>query len=111
MSLLSLWPIDSSGEDKVAAIHSTFLLAIAIKHATAPSITPKVINDYSNTMFAYIESIRKIRPEIDLHPIHHNALHLDSFLHLFGPMHGWWMFPVERLIGTLQRLNINYKPG
>jgi hypothetical protein len=26
-------------------------------------------------------------------------------------MHGWWMFPFERIIGALQKTNMNYKIG
>ncbi|KAG2048976.1 hypothetical protein BDR06DRAFT_975564 [Suillus hirtellus] len=29
----------------------------------------------------------------------------------YGPMHGWWMFPFERVIGGLQKTNMNYKIG
>ncbi|KAG2148241.1 uncharacterized protein EDB93DRAFT_1085087 [Suillus bovinus] len=29
----------------------------------------------------------------------------------YGPMHGWWMFPFERIIGALQKTNTNYKIG
>jgi hypothetical protein len=30
---------------------------------------------------------------------------------LFGPMHGWWMFVFERVIGMLQKTNTNDKLG
>ncbi|KAJ7166892.1 hypothetical protein C8R46DRAFT_899467, partial [Mycena filopes] len=42
---------------------------------------------------------------------HHFAMHLPAFLLLFGPVHGWWTFPLERLTGKLQRVPTNYKPG
>jgi hypothetical protein len=29
----------------------------------------------------------------------------------YGPVHGWWMFPFERVIGALQKTNTNYKIG
>ncbi|KAJ3575942.1 hypothetical protein NP233_g765 [Leucocoprinus birnbaumii] len=113
VSLLKMWPgVGVPGvDDRLAIVHSTFLLSVAIKFATSPTITQQTIQHYSTTMLAYIKSIRKIRPAVDLRPIHHNALHLSEFLERFGPMRGWWMFPIERLIGSLQKLNINYKPG
>jgi hypothetical protein len=114
VSLLRLWA-GESGEaangDRLAVIRSTILLSIAIRYATSHAISPMHINEYFRFMHSYIASIRDLRPSVDLHPIHHNALHLDRFLRLFGPIHGWWMFPIERLIGMLQKLNINYKPG
>ncbi|KAJ7153149.1 hypothetical protein C8R43DRAFT_950548 [Mycena crocata] len=42
---------------------------------------------------------------------HHLALHIPEFLMLFGPVHGWWTFPFERMNGKLQRISTNYKPG
>jgi hypothetical protein len=29
----------------------------------------------------------------------------------FGPIHGWWMFPFERVIGLLQQFNTNSEMG
>ncbi|KAJ3558103.1 hypothetical protein NP233_g11574 [Leucocoprinus birnbaumii] len=110
ISLMKIWPI-SNAHDKLHLVCSTFLLSVAIKYATSSSVTPQAIELYSETMLAYLELIRQIRPQIDLHPIHHNTLHLSDFLRQFGPMRGWWMFPIERLIGTLQKLNTNYKSG
>ncbi|EDR03826.1 uncharacterized protein LACBIDRAFT_306513 [Laccaria bicolor S238N-H82] len=59
----------------------------------------------------YLRSLRELCPNMDLHPVHHNTLHLPDFLLRFGPIHGWWMFPFERLIGILQKVNNNYKIG
>ncbi|KIJ09587.1 hypothetical protein PAXINDRAFT_87272, partial [Paxillus involutus ATCC 200175] len=42
---------------------------------------------------------------------HHASLHMNEFLLRYGPMHGWWMFPFERIIGTLQKTNTNHKIG
>ena len=39
------------------------------------------------------------------------ALHLDEFLLLFGPIHSWWTFPFERMIGALQRMPHNFILG
>ncbi|KAG1758760.1 hypothetical protein EDD22DRAFT_849772 [Suillus occidentalis] len=42
-------------------------------------------------------------------PNHHACLHLHEFLLRYRPMHGWWMFPFERIIGVLQKTNMNHK--
>jgi hypothetical protein len=41
----------------------------------------------------------------------HAAFHIYDFLLLFGPALNWWCFPTERLIGKLQKLNTNGRPG
>jgi hypothetical protein len=62
-------------------------------------------------MRAYLKSLRDLFPEMKLRPNHHNALYLGELLLRFGPVHGWWMFPFERLIGLLQKINSNKKMG
>jgi hypothetical protein len=39
------------------------------------------------------------------------ALHLAEYLRLYGPVHSWWTFPFERLIGMLQRIPNNFQNG
>jgi hypothetical protein len=39
------------------------------------------------------------------------ALHVGQFLKRFGPVCGWWTFPFERLIGSMQRMNHNSRVG
>jgi len=36
---------------------------------------------------------------------------LYEYLRRFGPVHGWWTFPFERLIGMLERIPTNFKIG
>ncbi|KAI9464872.1 hypothetical protein HD554DRAFT_2026214, partial [Boletus coccyginus] len=44
-------------------------------------------------------------------PNHHASFHIYDYLVLFGPVHSWWTFPFEQLIGVLQRLPNNHKSG
>lgn len=92
-------------------VDSTMLLATAIRWATSHQTSPHHAAEYKRYMQAYLDSIKKLDPGITLRPNHHNALHLGDFLLLFGPMHSWWMFPFERVIGTLQGINHNSKLG
>jgi hypothetical protein len=39
------------------------------------------------------------------------AMHLYEYLIRYGPVHAWWTFPFERVIGMLQRIPTNYKLG
>jgi hypothetical protein len=62
-------------------------------------------------MRAYLASLRDLFPNTDLWTSHHNALFIGEMLLRFGPVHGWWMFPFERVIGLLQQVNTNSKIG
>ena len=73
--------------DKV--FESTMLLATAIQWATSHQTSSLHARTYKNYLSRYLEGIRALRSDLDLHPNHHNALHLTKFFPLFGPMHGW----------------------
>ncbi|KAG2740871.1 hypothetical protein P692DRAFT_201686852, partial [Suillus brevipes Sb2] len=95
--LVKLWGAQHGGEERRQKLaHSTMLLAMA---------------QYGKYMKAYLESIRDVFPGHSLRPNHHACLHLHEFLLRYGPMHGWWMFPFERIIGVLQKTNTNHKIG
>jgi hypothetical protein len=66
---------------------------------------------YLQHMQAYLNGIQEIFPEYKFHPNHHMALHLHEYLTLFGPVHAWWTFPFERIIGMLQRIPTSSKIG
>ncbi|KLO04254.1 hypothetical protein SCHPADRAFT_805036, partial [Schizopora paradoxa] len=109
VALAQLWGDPSSPRHKV--FRSTMFLAVAIRYATSHTITEKHVSQYNKYMLLYLKSLLEIDPSLRLHPNHHNALHLGDGLLRFGPMHGWWMFPFERVIGNLQRSNTNFKLG
>ncbi len=90
---------------------STMYLAIAIRWATSHRTSPHHATKYMEYMKKYLESLLCMFPEISLKPNHHNALHIGEFLLNYGPMHGWWMFPFERVINVLQQVNTNDKLG
>lgn len=92
-------------------VHSTFLLAIAIRWATSHRTSAMHAEKYTKTMKNYLETLRDLRPTQHFRPNHLNALLVSTYLRLYGPVQGWWMFPFERVIGDLQRSNTNNKPG
>ena len=118
ISLVKIWIMQRNGAEpedshrrRVQALESTLNLSMAIRWAISSKTSEKHCEKYLHHMLAYLESVRQIDPDNDLHPIHHNALHIPLFLKQFGPMRGWWMFFFERLIGLLQKIPINYKFG
>ncbi|KIJ57971.1 hypothetical protein HYDPIDRAFT_44688 [Hydnomerulius pinastri MD-312] len=66
---------------------------------------------YRSCIASYVGNLKRIHPAFDLRPNHHASFHIYDYLLLFGPVHSWWTFPFERLIGTLQRLPSNHKTG
>ena len=66
---------------------------------------------YLECLQSYISQLPILYPGLGCESIHHMAFHIYDFLELFGPVHSWWSFPFERLIGQLQRLPTNHKSG
>ena len=62
-------------------------------------------------MQAYLTGLKELFPDFKFVPNHHMALHLWDYILLYGPVHSWWAFPFERMIGTLQHISTNYKEG
>ncbi|KLO03997.1 hypothetical protein SCHPADRAFT_841149 [Schizopora paradoxa] len=109
VSAAQLWGDPSSPRHDL--FRCTILLAMAIRFATSHKTSEQHISRYTHYMQEYLELLTKLDPTLRLHPNHHNALHLGDHLRRFGPMHGWWMYPFERVIGRLQKSNTNFKIG
>jgi hypothetical protein len=89
----------------------TMLLAIAVGQGTSYRTSEEHQDEYTQNMTTYLEHVLELFPDKPLRPNHHASLHLPEFLRRFGPAHGWWMFPFERLHGILQQINTNNKMG
>lgn len=115
VSMVQLWSGEPSGdvEDSRSQklIEITMRLATAISWGTSHQTSPKHVAEYMENIHAYLTSLIELFPDITLRPNHHMALHLGEFFLRFGPVHGWWMFPFERVIGKLQRTKTNFKMG
>ena len=116
-AMVQIWVHDSQtseGEEvqrQKKLVDTTFLLATAICWATSYRIRPLHAAQYMICMVAYFNILKDLYPNIAWRPNHHAALHIGPMLLLFGPMHGWWMFVFERVIGMLQKTNTNDKLG
>ena len=88
-------------------LQSTLFLATAICWAMSHRTSKVHKVNYMKNMHAYLQSLLDMFPEMTLLPNHHAALHIGPQLLYFGPMHGWWTFPFERIIRILQQYNTN----
>ena len=95
--------------DKV--FQSIMHLAVAVRWGTSYRISEHHSQLFEENMVAYLRLLLKLYPNIQFRPNHHAALHIGPLLTQFGPVHGWWMFPFERVIGILQKINTNSKMG
>ncbi|KDR67603.1 hypothetical protein GALMADRAFT_79472, partial [Galerina marginata CBS 339.88] len=116
LSLLKLWglcaPGDSSRSQKCREIlEVTINLVSAVVLASSRTTSPAIASLYLHHMIAYMEGTKKIFPQYNFLPNHHMSLHLYDYLLLFGPVHSWWTFPFERIIGMLERIPTNFKFG
>jgi hypothetical protein len=114
VSLIKLWakaPLNDDNDRRRKILDSTMYLATAIRWATSHRTSEKHAAEYMRNMREYLASVRELFPERNLLPNQHNALFIGEMLLRFGPVHGWWMFPFERLIGLLQQINTNQKLG
>ncbi|KIM53743.1 hypothetical protein SCLCIDRAFT_138348, partial [Scleroderma citrinum Foug A] len=86
---------------------------ISLWGAGTPQADLKLILDNTMDLISavYVGNLKHVHPTFGLRPNHHASFHIYNYLVLFGPVHSWWTFPFERLIGILQRLSSNHKNG
>jgi hypothetical protein len=87
-------------------------LVQAVILATGRSVSREQIQQCLKHMQAYQEGVLELFPEKHRDkPNLHAALHLPQLLEKFGPVHAWWTYPFERIIGYLQNINTIMKIG
>lgn len=114
VAIAQLWESTETSERALRRqklVDSTFHLGEAIRWATSYTTSPDHAQSYTKHLVTYLSTLKELYPTLSWRPKHHAALHIASFLMLFGPMHGWWMYVFERVIGILQRCNMNFKKG
>jgi len=104
-------PGEKMEDYRAKLVHSTILLATAIRWATSHRTSAKHIEKYTETMKNYLKIRKELQPNQCFHPNHVNTLLVGNYLRLYGPVRGWWMFPFERVIGDLQHSSTNNKLG
>lgn len=109
IALISLWANPEAGLKPT--LDHTMSLVSAIHLACARTMTVERASAYRQNIASYVKNLKQFYPTFNLRPNHHAAFHVYDYLLLFGPVHSWWTFPFERLIGVLQRLPSNHKSG
>jgi hypothetical protein len=114
ITLIRCWGIPASGEDsrKLRIVKNFMDLVQAVILATSRAVSTRHADQCMSLMQRYQEGVVKLFPEKHKDkPNLHAALHLPGLLLKYGPVHSWWAYPFERLIGQLQQINTNYIIG
>jgi hypothetical protein len=89
----------------------TMALVCAITQAFRRSTSRERANVFRSCLATWVQDLTKIHPNVKPKTLAHMTQHIYDFLLLFGPVHSWWCFPFERLIGILQRQPSNRRYG
>lgn len=117
LALIGLWgegTVQKSSEraEKLRAIlDHTMTLVSAVILVCKRTVNDERRDAYVDYIARYNQGLTELHPQFDHKPNNHAAFHIYDFLKLFGPVHSWWTFPFERLIGQLQRMPSNHKFG
>ncbi|KAJ7153761.1 hypothetical protein C8R46DRAFT_912426 [Mycena filopes] len=111
LTLGRLWTTSDPLSKQREALDLTMHLVSAVILAASRETSTAVATAYHQHMLEYRKGLQTLFPNYECHPNHHMALHITECLLLFGPVHGWWTFPFERVIGSLERIPTNYRPG
>ncbi|KIJ35334.1 hypothetical protein M422DRAFT_180989, partial [Sphaerobolus stellatus SS14] len=92
-------------------LQNTMNLVAAVLLAVSYEQTPDHAAAYTRYIQAYLAGLKELFPELKFRNTHHIVLHIEELLNLLGPVHSWWMFPFERIIGRLEKISTNWKIG
>lgn len=117
LAMVSLWGQGSvhKSAERAAKLRNvldlTMSLVSAVIVACKRTVTKERQEAYGRHISNYTQRLSELYPDFEHRPNNHVAFHIYDFLALFGPVHSWWTFPFERLIGQLQRMPSNHKFG
>ncbi|KAE9390902.1 hypothetical protein BT96DRAFT_945785 [Gymnopus androsaceus JB14] len=108
--LIMLWGNDDGSAPAessflVKALDHTMALFQATILACRRSMTVSRASAYQKYISDWVNGLQTLFPHT------HKAGHIYDFLLLFGPVKSWWCFPFKRLIGALQKINMNDHVG
>ncbi|TFK16500.1 hypothetical protein FA15DRAFT_602686, partial [Coprinopsis marcescibilis] len=115
-SLIRLWAHQRNGPTASDAIicrqqvlEITMSLFSAVSIATVHTTSEGKAELYLQHIQAYCDRVKNLYLNYQFRPNHHMAFHLSEYLCMYSPVHSWWTFPFERIIGMLQCIPTNNK--
>jgi hypothetical protein len=117
LALVLLWGSDSLHPSEEITnkfnliLDHTMSLVQAIWLACYRTTSESHIASMHTHLQKYLSNLRTLFPDASPRCNQHMALHLADYMRLFGPVHSWWTYPFERVIGVLQQFPTNNKFG
>lgn len=120
LALVKAWGVgsthasDAHATEASRALESTMHLVAAVTLACYRRMSKDRARAYRDSLVKYFSDLTTVFPHraaAHFTPNCHAAMHIYDFLLLFGPVHSWWTYPYERLIGIIQRMGSNHKFG
>lgn len=113
--MLSLWkagsPLAGNDTAEMAPVLETSMhLTCAARLMVKRTLTSDRRRQFHQHIVAHINGLKRDFPGY-IYPSHHQLLHLSEFTEEFSGVRHWWVFPFENLIGKLQGILSNHKPG
>jgi len=114
ITLIKVWGAPQSGalENHQQLLDNFMNLVQAVVLATSHAISREQAEECLTLMQHYQEGILELFPgKHHEKPNLHAALNLPELLLKCSPVHAWWAYAFEQLIGNLQQTNTNQKIG
>ena len=111
ITFIRLWSNEHPDSRKGKLLRNFIALSQAVWLASRTYQTDATIAQFRDHISDYVSNIPELFPMHDdsVRPNHHLALHIHEYFTAFGPAHSWSCYPCERVIGHLQKVNINGK--
>lgn len=117
IALVKAWGLGSTHQSDFlakslqGALDHTMQLVCAVQLACYRTTSSERASAYRECIVAFLRDLPTQYPGRKARYVDnsHASVHIYDFLLLFGPVHSWWTFPFERLIGLLQSLPSNHK--
>ncbi|KAL1657951.1 hypothetical protein GGF50DRAFT_92940 [Schizophyllum commune] len=115
LCVLALWrhgsPLAVDDTDAMAGpLETSMLLTCAVRAMVSNTPSEEQRRKFLALYSRHLDALERDCPGIAT-PNHHLAFHIYDFMRLHGHVRNWWCFPFERLLGRMQRMGINHKPG
>jgi hypothetical protein len=115
LAVLSLWkeesPVRADNFDEMEPVLDTAMHLSCASILMAKETVPLERREHFIQHYkAHVEGLKDNFPGFGV-PTHHMGFHVYDFIRLFGPVRNFWCFPGERLIGKLQKIPTNDRPG
>ncbi|KAJ3885702.1 hypothetical protein GG344DRAFT_30407, partial [Lentinula edodes] len=115
LATLSLWKNTSplaatNASSMTSVVDTTMHLVCASAIMVKRKLSSSRRDQFRHLLRLHVLGLKKNFPGW-IFPTHHLAFHIFDFMDLFSGVRHWWLFPFENLIGKLQRITTNHKPG